>query len=312
MTELVRMIERVAPADVPVLIHGETGCGKELVARAIHNASARRDQPLVSINCGAMSESILEAELFGAERGAYTTALSSRPGLMATADGGTLFLDEVGDMPPSMQVALLRALESGEVRAVGGSRFRKIDVRVIAASNKDLLELTARGQFREDLRFRLEVVRIRVPSLRDRLEDLPELCEHLLEDVCRRCSLPARHMSPEAMTALRSRIWPGNVRELRHVLASAALASDSPLIAVEALPPERRNSGIVPAMSGVESGHEQRAEAIRRALRITAGHRGRAAKMLGIARSTFYRYLELYGIDPAPFSVASGHGSDDS
>ncbi len=303
MKRLLTTIGRVAASDVPVLIAGETGTGKELVARAIHEASARRDRALVALNCGALSESLLEAELFGAERGAYTSAVTSRPGVMMAADGGTLFLDEVGDMPIAMQVALLRVLETGEVRPVGGTKARNVNVRVLAASHQDLVQLEQRGSFRADLRFRLEVVRIEVPPLRDRLEDLPELCAHLLADVRQRYGLPARRLSREALDALRARRWVGNVRELRHVLASAALSATGEVILPLDLPADRQGaSASEPPKSAIpEDGHAARVDAIRRALRATAGQRGRAAQLLGMSRSTFYRYLELYQIDPSEF-----------
>jgi len=299
MRRLGQIIANVAASDAPVLINGETGSGKELVARAIHAASARRDRPFVALNCGALSETLLAAELFGAERGAYTGATTSRPGLFVAADGGTLLLDEVGDMPPAMQTTLLRVLETSEIRPVGATRSHKVDVRIVAASHRDLLELVRRGSFRDDLRYRLEVVRIEVPPLRDRIEDLPELCQHLLEDVRRRYNLPARPLSPEALQVLRQRRWPGNVRELRHVLASASLAATGASILPEHLPPERAAEGAPADPATVDlrptDGHAVRIGTIRSALRATAGHRGRAAKMLGISRSTLYRYLQAGG-----------------
>ena len=313
MKRLLSTIARVAPADVPVLVCGETGTGKELVARAIHDASSRRDRPLVALNCGALSESLLEAELFGAERGAYTSAVSARPGVLVAADGGTLFLDEVGDMPMAMQVALLRVLETGEVRPVGGTKTRKVDVRIVAASHHDLVALERKGSFRADLRFRLEVVRIEVPALRDRLEDVPELTAHLLAEVRKRYNLPVRRLSREALDALRVRSWDGNVRELRHVLASAALSATGEVILATDLPPERSGKekdgtasaggANVPSPEMPEDGHAARADAIRRALRSTAGRRSAAAQLLGLSRSTFYRYLELYRIDPKEFAA---------
>jgi transcriptional regulator with GAF, ATPase, and Fis domain len=296
MLRLGRMIASVGASDAPVLISGETGSGKELVARAIHAASPRRDRPFVAINCGALSETLLAAELFGAERGAYTGATASRPGLFVAADGGTLLLDEVGDMPPAMQTSLLRVLETSEIRPVGATRPRKVDVRVLAASHRDLLELVRRGSFRDDLRYRLEVVRIEVPPLRDRIEDLPELSHHLLEDVRRRYNLPERRLSPAALQALGKRRWPGNVRELRHVLAGASLAAAGAAIQPDDLPAERSAqetaSGAAAAEAVDGDGHAVRIGSIRSALRATAGHRGRAAKMLGISRSTLYRYLQ--------------------
>jgi serine/threonine-protein kinase PknK len=300
MERLRRIIQTIAASDAPVLVAGETGSGKELVARAIHASSARRDQPFVAVNCAALSENLLAAELFGSERGAYTGATSARPGLFAAAHRGTLFLDEVGDMPPTMQKALLRALETSEVRAVGATQSRHVDVRVVAASHRDLVELGAAGSFREDLRFRLEVVRIEVPPLRDRLDDLPELCEVLVRDVRERYNLPQRGLSTEALEALRRRHWAGNVRELRHVLTGAAFNSHGPLIQPEDLPPERSSALPAKAESLVEGdtdAHALRADSIRRALKATQGHRGRAAKILGISRSTLYRYCEAYGIE---------------
>jgi transcriptional regulator with PAS, ATPase and Fis domain len=274
------------------LVSGETGTGKELVARAIHAASARRDRPFVAVNCGALSENLLIAELFGAERGAYTGATTPRPGLFVAADGGTLLLDEVGDMPPAMQTSLLRVLETSEIRPVGATRSRKVDVRVLAASHRDLLELVRQGKFRDDLRYRLEVVCVEVPALRDRLEDLPELCAHLLRDVQRRYNLPERHLDPATLQTLGMRRWPGNVRELRHVLASAALAANGSAILPGDLPPERSAREAVEVASFEPDGHVVRIDSIKRALRATAGHRGRAAKLLGISRSTLYRYLQ--------------------
>jgi DNA-binding NtrC family response regulator len=304
MLRLGRLIASVAASDVPVLMSGETGSGKELVARAIHAASARRDRPFVAVNCGALSETLLAAELFGAERGAYTGATSARAGLFVAADGGTLLLDEVGDMPPAMQTSLLRVLETSEIRPVGATRARKIDVRVLAASHRDLLELVRQGTFRDDLRYRLEVMRLEVPPLRDRLQDLPELCQHLLEDVRRRYNLPERRLSAAALHALGQRRWPGNVRELRHVLAGASLSAEGSAILPSDLPLERsaRDAGPSPDEPDATSqdGHAVRAESVRNALRATAGHRGRAAKLLGISRSTLYRYLQSREGDGEP------------
>jgi transcriptional regulator with PAS, ATPase and Fis domain len=303
MARLRASIERVAVSNAPVLVVGETGSGKELVARALHALSNRRERPFVALNCGALSENLLAAELFGSVRGAFTGASTHRSGLFVAAHGGTLFLDEVGDMPAPMQTAMLRALETGEIRAVGATEARKVDVRVIAASHRNLLELVRGGKFRDDLRYRLDVVRIDVPPLRSRLEDLPELCERLLLDVRRQYDLPERRASARALEALRKRRFPGNVRELRHLLASAALASSSALIEPEDLPPERDAPEAPTEDAGAEAedsngdGHAVRAEAIRRALVATKGHRARAAKLLGISRATLYRYCEAHQIE---------------
>jgi transcriptional regulator with GAF, ATPase, and Fis domain len=298
MLRMRRMIQMVAGSDAPVLIWGETGSGKELVARAVHDASNRRDRPFVAINCGGLSENLLESELFGAERGAYTSATTSRPGLFVAAHTGTLFLDEVGDMPPAMQTALLRVLETSEVRPVGATKSRTVDVRVLVASHRDLLDLVRRGLFRDDLRYRLEVIRVEVPALRERIEDLPELCEHLLRDARRQYNLPERRLSPAAIHALGLRRWPGNVRELKHALVGAALAAQGAVIGSEDIPVERAvDTGILESQPQAEvDGHGLRADSLRRALKATAGNRGKAAKLLGISRSTLYRYLESLGI----------------
>jgi transcriptional regulator with GAF, ATPase, and Fis domain len=311
MSNLRQVIETVAASEAPVLIFGETGSGKELVARAVHAASTRRDHPFVAQNCGALSETLLAAELFGSARGAYTGSPGARPGLFAAAHRGTLLLDEVGDMPLTMQTALLRTLESGEVRPVGSTEARKVDVRVIAASHHDLVELVKQGRFRDDLRYRLEVVRVEVPALRAHIEDLPELCEHLIVETRRRYGLPEKRLSPAALEALRLRTWKGNVRELRHVLVNGALTAAGSFIEPADLPPERvaETSEVASAPAeGELHGYALRVEAIRRALRATRGHRGRAAKLLGVARSTLYRYCEAYGIELADVDTPWGSG----
>jgi two-component system response regulator HydG len=309
MMRLLRSIERIGPSDVPVLINGETGSGKELVARALHAASRRRDGPFVAINCGALSESLLEAELFGAERGAFTGATSARIGLFVAADGGTLLLDEVGDMPPAMQTALLRALETSEIRAVGATKSRRVDVRVLAATHRDLGELVRQGAFREDLRYRLEVVRLEVPPLRERSEDMPELCQHLLTEVSRRYAAPDCRLSQAALAQLVARRWPGNVRELRHVLAAAALSASDGLITPADLPEEMSPAkSSEPLDFGGSDGHAARIAALQNALRSTRGHRGRAAELLGISRATLYRYMEIYEIDPSEFEAPQYRG----
>jgi len=299
MERLRRIIARVGASDVPVLVSGETGSGKELVARAIHAASPRRARPFVAVNCGALCDNLLAAELFGAERGAYTGATTSRPGLFVTADGGTLLLDEVGDMSPAMQTSLLRVLETSEVQPLGATRSRKVDVRVLAASHRDLFDLTRKGTFRDDLRYRLEVVRIEVPPLRDRMEDVPVLCQHVLREVQQRYNLPDRQLAPATLQALCARRWSGNVRELRHLLVSAALTAEDVMILPGDLPPERSTQD---STAGVEqpdvparNNHAARTDSVHGALRATAGHHGRAAQRLGISRSTLYRYLRSSG-----------------
>jgi Nif-specific regulatory protein len=298
MQKLRDNIKRIATSSAPVLIHGETGSGKELVARAIHDSSPRRNGPFVAINCASMSESLIEAELFGAEKGAYTNAATNRVGLFEAAHGGSLMLDEVGDMSRALQVALLRVLETGEVRRIGATKSRQVDVRIIAASHKDLAELVRLDQFRADLRFRLEVVRIEVPALRDHLEDLPEIAQVLLQAAQNKYGLPVRILTPSAIEALRQRPWSGNVRELRHVLANASLmalgheitAQDVP-IGSDSLPPPAPHKPPNATKAFTSLSPMEQKLAIERAIAETEGHRGQAAKLLGISRATFYRYL---------------------
>ncbi|QDU66896.1 sigma-54 interaction domain-containing protein [Engelhardtia mirabilis] len=221
------LIERVAPSDVPVLVHGETGTGKELVAKAIHDNSKRAKKPFVAVNCAAVPPNLLESELFGHVRGSFTGAVADRPGHFVSADGGTLFLDEIGDMPLDMQAKLLRTLQEGEVRAVGASRTRKVDVRIVAASHRDLAAMCAEGTFREDLYFRLHVIRIELPPLRDRGGDVALIVRALFAGLAREMGKPEPVLSPEAMDALSAWSWPGNVRELENELRRAiALSGD--------------------------------------------------------------------------------------
>jgi transcriptional regulator with PAS, ATPase and Fis domain len=294
-----RRIEIVGRSHATVFISGETGTGKDLVARAVHLASPRCDGPFVAVNCASLCESLLTVELFGVERGAYTGASTSRPGLFAAAHGGTLFLDEVGDMPLPMQSALLRAIEAREICPVGSTAFRKVDVRFVAASHSDMVDLVRKGLFRDDLRYRLEVTRVDVPPLRDHLEDLPELCEYLLAEAKRAYALPDSRLSVEALWKLAARRWPGNVRELKHVLVEATLNAEGGIIHPADIPDERAaDMPAAQACAGVSDvdGEALRADMIRRALRAAAGNRVRAAKLLGVSRSTLYRQLAAYGV----------------
>lgn len=222
MQKLFGLLERVAPSDVPVLIHGETGSGKELVARALHDFGARKKKPFVAENCAAIAPTLLESELFGHVKGAFTDAGRDRKGTFVTADGGTVFLDEIGDMPADMQAKLLRVLQDGEVRPVGATTPKKVDVRVVAASHRDLAALVKEGKFREDLLFRLNVITLEVPALRDRKEDLPYLATYLLQRVADEAGEAPRALTADALAALAERDWPGNVRELENLLRRAA------------------------------------------------------------------------------------------
>ncbi len=227
MREIRSLAERIAPTQVTVLIGGESGSGKERVARYIHDRSARASAPWVAINCAALPESLMESELFGHDKGAFTGATESKTGLFEAASGGTLFLDEVGDMPASVQAKLLRVLQEGEIRRVGSTLTRKVDVRLIAASHRDLRQMAKEGTFREDLLYRLEVVSMKIPSLRDRPEDIPDLVYRFVEEHSARHGARVKHVSEAAMEVLLAYAWPGNVRELANVLERAVILSDA-------------------------------------------------------------------------------------
>jgi len=303
MTEVFTAIARIAPLKTSVLIQGETGTGKELVARAIHDASSRAEEPYVTVNCASLPEGLLESELFGHKKGAFTGASADREGLFEAADGGTLLLDEIGDMPLSVQAKLLRVLESGEVRRVGATRARTVDVRVLAATHQDLAVAVQREAFREDLYYRLNAVTIALPPLRERPEDVPLLVEHFLARHARRAKRPGRGVTPRARALLMAYAWPGNVRELSHVIERAVALARGPLIDAEDLPVHLREEGYRPmpgpqpqTLDEVEKAH------ILAVLGSVGGNRGRAAAILGIDRKTLYRKLLRYGLgeEPAP------------
>ncbi len=236
LRETVRLIRRVAPTDVTVLVTGESGTGKELVARALHEESARRHQPFVALNCSALPAELVESELFGHTRGAFTGAVKDRGGLFEAAHGGTLFLDEIGDLGPLAQAKVLRALESGEVMRVGATRCTHVDVRVIAATHRPLDEMVAQGKFREDLLYRLKVIPLALPPLRDRVTDIPQLLEHFVQFFAHRHGVAIRAFDATAEAALLAYAWPGNVRELRNVIEGALVMADGPTITVADFP----------------------------------------------------------------------------
>ncbi|MDN3517999.1 sigma-54 dependent transcriptional regulator [Aquisalimonas lutea] len=252
MRDVFDRITRVAPAATTVLVLGESGTGKELVARALHEGSPRQDGPMITVNCAAIPDTLIEAELFGHEKGAFTGAVGAREGLVESADGGTLFLDEIGELPLAAQARLLRVLQEGEIRRVGSSQPRHVDVRLIAATHRDLGRLVSDGGFREDLYFRINVMEIRLPPLRERGEDLPELARHLLERTCKRLKSPPMRFSNEALEGIRHYSWPGNVRELENAIERAVILSDSTVITPDILgirpdaepPPDTRNPGL--------------------------------------------------------------------
>jgi transcriptional regulator with PAS, ATPase and Fis domain len=297
MRRVVQMIERVAPSDATVLIRGASGTGKELVARALHQNSARRERPLVTINCAALQETLLESELFGHEKGAFTGAVQAKAGLVEVAEGGTLFIDEIAEMAPGLQAKLLRVLENGNYRRVGSTQEAHADVRVVAATNKPLEEEIKAGRFREDLFFRLNVVTIELPSLRDRRPDIPELIEHFL--ITRQVGPIPTRIDREAQAALERHDWPGNVRELANVLERAQILAEDHLITLDDLPeslvsaalPEDIEEGDPMHLREVERRH------VRDMLQREKGNKVHAAKVLGISRRALYRLIEKYGLE---------------
>jgi transcriptional regulator with PAS, ATPase and Fis domain len=292
MVEAFKFISRVAAADTTVFLQGETGTGKELVARLIHESSPRRDHRLVVVDCGALPGALLETELFGALRGAYTGADRDRVGLLESAEGGSVFLDEIGEIDPAFQLRLLRFLQEREVRPVGSTASRKVDARVIAASNRDLRRLVAEKKFREDLWYRLQVSSFELPPLRERAQDLELLIAHFLEASKRRYGRGLR-LSDEAMRRATRYAWPGNVRQLQNVLERLAILHSGTVVsgeafqeAVAALDPSEKPAAEGESLAAAEEDH------IRKVLAATHGNKTRAADLLGIERKTLYRKLE--------------------
>ncbi len=300
MRQIYERVRQVAPTLATVLISGESGTGKELVARAIHNRSPRKAGPFVTINCGALPETLLESELFGSERGAFTGALTTKIGRVQQADGGTLFLDEVGEMSPKTQIDFLRVLQEREVRRLGGDRLIRVDVRFIAATNKSLEEAVKTGAFREDLYYRLAVVPITLPPLRERAEDIPLLATVFLREFCHQYERPEKRFSPAALQALREYAWPGNVRELRNLVERLVVTVQDRVLRPVHLPspiltgdrPER--SITVPLGIPLQVLEEQ---IIRKTLSEITSHRERAAKLLGISPRALHYKLRRYRIE---------------
>ena len=291
MQEVLRVIERVAPTDSSVLILGESGTGKELVAHAIHDRSRRVERPFVPIHCGALPREVLESELFGHEKGSFTGAVNAKPGLMEMADGGTLFLDEIGDMEPESQVKFLRALETGMFFRVGGTRPRRVDVRLVAATNRDLTDAMKRGHFRQDLFFRINTITVALPALRDRREDVAVLAQHFVDS---NATYGVKRLSPAALERLEAHSWPGNVRELLHAIERAVILSKGNDILPEDLPPELAD-GRAPAPAAGSLEVMERAHIVN-TLREVGGHRGKAAALLAIDPKTLYRKIIGYSI----------------
>ena len=301
--QVMKTLARVAPSQAAVLVAGETGTGKELVARMLHRFSDRADRRFVAVNCSALAEGLLESELFGHVKGAFTGASASRPGLFREADRGTLFLDEIGDISPALQARLLRALQEHEIVPVGSESPVKVDVRVLAATHRDLPALVREGRFREDLYYRLNVVTLTLPPLRDRRQDIPLLLDHFLRSLALRHGRGPVAVDPEAQQRLLGYDWPGNIRELQNVLERAMLLAEQDVIGPEHLPPEVRPSSRPPAavlpsdgdeplrsLEELERGHVQRV------LAATGGSREGAARILGISRRTLTRMIQRWNL----------------
>ncbi|GAB4341859.1 MAG: sigma-54 dependent transcriptional regulator [Calditrichia bacterium] len=298
MKNIYALIESIKEYDTSVLIVGETGTGKELVARALHQTSRRKNKPFVPVNCSALPENLIESELFGHVKGAFTGAIASRPGRFHVADGGTLFLDEVGTLPLNVQVKLLRAIQERKVEPVGSSEAKPFDVRIISATNRDLFELVAEGKFREDLLFRLKVMRIDLPPLRERGEDVLLLAEHFISKLNRYYNKNLIGLAPTAREKLLAYQWPGNVRELENAIEHAFVLATGVMIEEQHLPPEIRFAtpqGIPPAPT-----HEEQSEIeedIRRALLAAQGNVSRAAEMLNMHRTSLWRKMREFHIE---------------
>lgn len=310
MQEVFRLIERAGPSEKAILIQGESGTGKELVARALHHASQRADKPLVVINCAALPESLLESELFGHEKGSFTGALAAKPGLFEVADGGTLFIDEIGEMPGALQAKLLRVLEDGSLRRIGSIQERKVNVRLLAATNRDLAAEVRAGRFREDLYYRINVMSLELPPLRQRTGDIPLLVERFLG--------PAWQIDPDARQRLESFAWPGNVRQLINALDRAKIMADDQTIKLKDLPKEVASAPAASQAMAAAAGAGANAPAddlaslqrqkIVEVLRRVSCNKSQAAKTLGIDRRKLYRLLEKFSISDAEVFGASHNG----
>ena len=300
MEKLLAQARRVALSEAAVCIYGASGTGKELLARSIHRAGPRAEAPFVAVNCGAIPEGLLESELFGHRKGAFTGAIQDRRGLFQAANGGTLFLDEIGDMPPALQVKLLRALEEGAIRPVGAAEEVAVDVRIISATHRRLEERIASGEFREDLYYRLNVVKLELPTLAARREDIPALAAHVLARFAAQYKRPRLAISAEAMDLLVAAPWPGNVRQLLNVMEQVVALSSADWIPASAV---RSALGDTP-QSLTPLDEARRAferDYLVRILKITAGNVTRAARLAGRNRTEFYRLLERHGLTPKMF-----------
>jgi DNA-binding NtrC family response regulator len=301
MQEVLTMIDRVAPTDSSVLVLGESGTGKELVARAIHERSPRAARAFVPIHCGALPREVFESEVFGHEKGAFTGAVAAKPGLIELADGGTLLLDEIGEMETDVQVKVLRALETGTFFPVGGTRPHRVDIRLVAATNRDLGEAMKRGEFRQDLYYRINTITIELPPLRERRADIALLAHHFVET---KATYGLKRLGSEALARLEAYGWPGNVRELLHAIERAIILSKTGEIQPEDLPPEIRggpSASTGPAVATTGSLETMERQHIVSILRQVGGHRGKAAALLAIDPKTLYRKILAYDIAAEEF-----------
>lgn len=298
MQEIFGILPDVALSDSTILIEGESGTGKELLAKAIHNLSARSDKPMVTVNCGAIPDTLLESELFGYKAGAFTDARRDKPGRFTQADGGTIFLDEIGDITPALQVRLLRVLQDGTFEPLGGTTPLSVTVRVLAATNRDLTSLVAKGEFREDLYYRIEVFKLRLPPLRERKEDIPVLAEHFIDRLNRLKGRDISGLSREALTAFMDYDWPGNIRELENAIEHAFILCHGGLIELRHVPEPLRSStnSAQPFPSGATLA-EIEGRVIREALARNKGRKLATARELGINKTTLWRKIKRLGLD---------------
>ncbi len=307
MIELLAEAKMVAASDASVLIRGESGSGKELLAQAIHRASARAGKPFVAVNCSAIPESLLESELFGHVKGSFTGAVANHRGLFVTADGGTLFLDEIGDMPPALQVKLLRVLQERSVRPVGASQSVPVDVRILSATHRDLDAAMAEGQFREDLYYRLNVVSLHLPTLAERREDIPLLANHFLARLSEKYGKRFNGFAPDAMKALTTASWPGNVRQLHNVVEQVCALTTTPLIPLTLVQRALRVPS-VEVLTYAQARERFERDYLVGLLKLTDGNAADAARLADRNRTEFYRLLQRNGLTPGQFKAGAADG----
>jgi len=296
MQQVKALIKDLASLPTTVLLTGESGTGKELVVDSLHFQGDRSDKALVKVNCSALSDNLLESELFGHVKGAFTGAVKDHVGRFQKADGGTIFLDEIGDISPKMQLRLLRVIENMEFERVGGNTSIKVDLRIVAATNQDLRLKVARGQFREDLFYRLRVMEIKLPPLRERREDVPLLVSHFIQKFNRKLGKQIKTLSEEALRALTQHDWPGNVRELENVIERAFVLCHQPTITLEQLSDDLTSKSRSPMGGAYPLEEDEEVSSILTALEKTAGNKSRAARLLGLSRKTIYRKIEKYNL----------------